>query len=423
MVFVIDTNKQPLSPCHPAKARRLLRDGVAAIWCKFPFTIILQKAVEPDNLPTQETRLKIDFGSRHTGLAILQRYIVVWLAQLNHRINIAMLLEKRSNYRRRRRSKNLRYRKCRSKRKTYGEGWVPPSLQSRVDNIETWVRRLRRVCPITHISYENCKFDTQLMRDAEINGVEYQQGTLLGYTVREYLLEKYDHACCYCGGTGMPLEIEHIIPRCRAGSSDRVDNLCLACHSCNQAKGDKTAAEYGYPNIQAQAKEPLADCAIINATRWKAYNVLKATDLDVECGSGALTKMQRIRMGIGKSHCNDACCIGVSTPAKLIFKEKQTLSITAMGRGQHRRTNVDEYGFPTGYLPRQKRFFGFQTGDMVKAEVPKGKKQGIWYGRVACRNNGYFNIKTKTGMIQGISHRYCMIQQRGDGYEYALTNC
>ena len=44
-VLVLDTNRQPLAPCHPARARELLKSGKAAVFRKFPFTIILKKEV------------------------------------------------------------------------------------------------------------------------------------------------------------------------------------------------------------------------------------------------------------------------------------------------------------------------------------------------------------------------------------------
>ncbi|HLY32220.1 MAG TPA: RRXRR domain-containing protein, partial [Ktedonobacterales bacterium] len=54
------------------------------------------------------------------------------------------------------------------------------SLASRLANILTWVARLRRLCPIGAISQELVKFDTQLMENPEISGVEYQQGGTSG---------------------------------------------------------------------------------------------------------------------------------------------------------------------------------------------------------------------------------------------------
>ncbi|MBE2925432.1 HNH endonuclease, partial [Anoxybacillus flavithermus] len=215
------------------------------------------------------------------------------------------------------------------------------------------------------------------------------------------------------------LEVEHIIPKSRGGT-DRVDNLCLACHDCNQRKGSKTAEEFGYPHIQKQVKETLKDTSAINSTRWKVYEVLKQTGLDVECGTGARTKMNRIRLDLPKTHYFDACCVGESTTNHLYFKTKEVLFIKAKGRGSRSRTNLDRYGFPRGYLARQKFFFGFQTGDMVKAVVPRGKYQGVWFGEVACRKTGSFDIKGKDGkrIAQGINYRYVQVIQRFDGYAY-----
>ncbi len=81
-----------------------------------------------------------------------------------------------------------------------------------MDNIKTWQTRLNQIAPIDRLGLELVKFDTQQMQHPEISGVEYQQGELAGYEVREYLLEKWDRKCAYCGATGLPLEIEHIIP-------------------------------------------------------------------------------------------------------------------------------------------------------------------------------------------------------------------
>jgi len=418
MVFVVDTNRKPLSPCHESVARKLLKEKKAAIFTKDPFTVILNKEIKSKG-NSQEYKLKIDYGSKHTGLAILQNDNVLWMGQIQHRVGIKKNLENRRGFRCRRRNKNLRYRKTRFLNRKRKEGWMPPSLESRVNNINTWVNRLQKLIPLTHISYENCKFDTQLMKNPEISGVEYQQGTLQGYEIREYLLEKFDRKCCYCGKRNVPLEIEHIIPKSRGGTN-KVDNLCIACGKCNNDKNNLTAEEFGYPEIQRQVKQPLKDMAAINATRWEVYNLLHKTGLPVECGTGARTKMNRIRLGLPKDHHFDACCVGQSTPDKLYFKAKNVLYIKAKGRGSHCRTNIDKYGFPKGYLMRQKCIYGFQTGDSVKAVIPKGKYKGTWYGEVACRKTGSFDIKNKEGqrIVQGVNYRHFNIVQRFDGYSY-----
>ena len=419
MVFVIDANKKPLDMCHPAKARKLLRDGKAAIYRKEPFTIILKKETEcPAH---KDYRLKIDYGSRHTGLAILKGSKVCWLGQIEHRTNIKDLLDGRRGYRRRRRNANLRYRKARFMFRTKLKGWLPPSLMSRVNNIKTFVRRLITCLPLGAISYENVKFDTQKLMNPDISGIEYQQGTLAGYEIREYLAEKFNHKCCYCGigqGQGRKFEVEHIIPKTRGGSN-RISNLAWSCHECNQGKDNLTAEEYGHPEVQEQAKRPLKDAALVTSTRWKVLEILKSFGLSVECGTGGLTSYNRSKRNIPKDHYYDACCVGKSTPTCLHFCVNQVHIIIATGRGQHCRTNVTKYGFPRGYLARQKQFFGFQTGDIVKAVVTKGKKIGIYLGKVMCRKSGSFDIKTSSGRVQGIGHRYFQLVQRSDGYLYS----
>ena len=175
------------------------------------------------------------------------------------------------------------------------------------------VAKLKTLMPISAVSVEHVKFDTQKLENPEISGVEYQQGTLLGYEVREYLLEKGGLACAYGGTPAVPLEVEHSVPKSRGGT-DRVSNLTLACHACNQAKGSRTAKEFGYPNIQAQARKPLKDAAMMNATRWRLYTQLQATGLPVEGGSGGRTKMQRLAHAFPKEHYYDALCVGKSTP-------------------------------------------------------------------------------------------------------------
>ena len=260
------------------------------------------------------------------------------------------------------------------------------------------------------------RFDTQLMQNPEISGVQYQQGTLAGYEVREYLLEKWGRRCAYCAGEGVPLEIEHINPRSRGGS-DRVANLTLACHPCNQAKGNRTAAEFGHPQIQAKAKQPLRDAAAVNSTRWALFNALTATGLPVATGTGGRTKWNRRRLGMPKTHALDAAGVGVVEC--VTGWAVPVLTIRCTGRGAYQRTRVTKDGFPRGYLMRHKQVHGFQTGDLVRATVPSGKKTGDYLGRVAIRASGSFNVQTPQGVVQGIGHRHCRVIQRGDGYGYS----
>jgi 5-methylcytosine-specific restriction endonuclease McrA len=405
-------------PCHPARARELLKQERAVVARRAPFTIRLKDRVGGE---VQPVRLKIDPGSRTTGIGLLREAEVLHLAELHHKRGVRKRMDQRRNYRRRRRSANLRYRPPRflNRSASRREGRLPPSLSSRVDHVETWVRRYRRLAPVGSISVELPRFDTQKMQNPEISGVEYQQGELAGYEVREYLLEKWGRKCAYCGVENVPLEIEHIIPRSRGGSN-RVSNLAISCRVCNLEKGNRTASEFGHPQIAAQACKSLKDAAAVNATRWAIYQMLAATGLSVEVGTGGRTKYNRTRLGLPKTHALDAVCVGASTPDEIAgLNGIAVLSIRAVGQGSYQRTRVTRHGFPRGYLMRQKSVKGFRTGDLVKAVVPKGKYAGLHEGVVAVRKSGYFAIRQGGKLVaDGIPARYCRLLQRADGYTY-----
>lgn len=423
-VFVIDTNKQPLAPVHPGRARLLLKQGKAAVWRRFPFTIVLKEALSVPNI--QPLRVKIDPGSKTTGIALVNDVSgeVVFAAELSHRgTAIKKALDTRRAARRGRRTRKTRYRAPRFQNRRRSAGWLPPSLESRIQNVLTWVNRLRRVCPIDAMSMEVVRFDLQKMEHPEISGVEYQQGTLQGYEVRQYLLDKWGRKCAYCGKDGVPLQIEHIHPRAKNGGN-RVSNLCLACEKCNKAKGTRDIREFlakkpdVLKKILAQAKSPLKDAAAVNASRWALYERLKATGLPVECGSGGRTKYNRTTRELPKTHWIDAACVGASTPLVLSVNVIVPLLIEATGHGCRRVRNVNAIGLPCSKPKGPRVVKGFQTGDIVRAIVPSGKKQGTYVGRVLVRASGSFDIATKQGRIQGIHHRFCVSVHRSDGYKY-----
>ncbi|MDQ2904810.1 MAG: RNA-guided endonuclease IscB [Ktedonobacteraceae bacterium] len=425
-VFVVDTKKQPLPPVHPGRARVLLSQGKAAVFKRFPFTIILKVAIE--HPAVQPLRIKLDPGSKTTGIAIVNDAAgdVVFAAELTHRGEaIKKALDQRRAVRRGRRQRKTRYRKPRFANRRRRVGWLAPSLESRIANSLTWVKRLSRLCPITAISLELVTFDLQQMDHPEISDVQYQQGTLFGYEIKHYLLEKWDRACSYCGRKDVPLQVEHIQAKANGGT-DRVSNLCLACEKCNQAKGKQGIRVFlaDQPALLArllmQAQVPLKDAAAVNTTRWVLYGRLKQEGLPLECGSGGMTKFNRTSRGLPKTHWIDAACVGKSTPPHLQMAGVTPLLITATGHGSRQKCNVNKIGFPCSKPKTAKRVQGFQTGDIVRAVVPAGAKQGIYVGRVLVRSSGSFDICTKHDRVQGISHRFCMPVHHCDGYRYEM---
>jgi 5-methylcytosine-specific restriction endonuclease McrA len=348
--------------------------------------------------------------------------LVVWAGEIEHRgQQIRDRLLARRQQRHSRRARKTRYRPARFDNRRRAEGWLPPSLMSRVANIATWISRLQRVAPVASLSLELVKFDTQALVDPEISGAKYQQGTLYGYEVREYLLEKWGRKCAYCGGNDVSLQIEHLVPRSRGGTN-RVDNLTLACGPCNQKKANRTAAEFGYPHLHAQASQSLRDAAAVNATRWALYRRLYETGLPIECGTGGRTKFNRVSLGLPKAHWVDAACVGESGANIQIPPALSPLIIRATGHGSRQMCRVDRYGFPRTGAKGTRRVHGFRTGDMVRAVVPGGKRAGTHTGRVSVRTSGSFNISTPNGTLQGIGWRYCQLLHCADGYAYSFES-
>jgi hypothetical protein len=378
-VFVVDTDTQPLTPVHPGRARLLLKAGKAAVYRTYPFTIILKRRVEePRPVPL---RLKIDPGARTSGLALVDdaRGEVIWAAELTHRgETIKRALDKRRALRRGRRTRRTRYRASRFDNRRRRAGWLPPSLLSRLANLLTWVTRIRQRCHVAALSQELVRFDLQKLANPEIAGIDYQQGSLFGYELKGYLLEKWNRTCAYC--------------------KDAPERLA---------------------RVLAQAKAPLKDATVVNATRWELFRRLQGTGLPVEKGSGGRTKYNRSVRSLPKTHWLDAACVGASTPEQLSTERVFPLLITARGHGRRKMCNTDDLGFPTGHRKRQRRYLGFQTGDLVRAVVPEGfAAVGTHVGRVMVRATGSFALTTPKGRVEGVPHRFCHLIGRNDGYSY-----
>lgn len=178
-------------PCHPARARKLLKAGQAAVYRRYPLTLILKYAV--DEPETQPVAVKFDPGSKTTGLSLVTQFargwVVLWAANLYHRgQQVRHNLDSRRAIRRNRRNRKTRYRQPRFDNRPCPAGWLAPSLKSRVDNVFHWARKLVKLTPVSRIEVEAVRFDTHKLVNPEVSGTQYQQGELFGYEVREYLL-------------------------------------------------------------------------------------------------------------------------------------------------------------------------------------------------------------------------------------------
>lgn len=419
-VFVLNPDRTPLMPCTAKRARKMLEAGKAAVWRRYPFTIIL-KAESPRQ--SQPLALKLDPGSKTTGMALVLEgkngKQCIWGAELQHRgLAIKLKLQARRALRSSRRSRKLRHRPARFLNRRVVAGWLPPSLMHRVLTIVSWAKRLDRFTMLDSFSMELVSFDAQKLMNPDIGSEEYQKGTLFGTEIRAYLRQKWEDKCAYCGKKGE--EVEHLVPRSRGGSN-RISNLVLSCRKCNEKKGSLTLEEFlakkpaVLRRIQEQQQVSLHDTAAVNATKYRLLDELKTFSYPVETGSGAQTSFNRTGQDYDKAHWIDAACVGASGEQVRVGPLKP-LRITCMGRGTRQMCGTDRYGFPIRHRTRQKVFFGFQTGDIVRAEVTTGKKVGTYTGRVSVRATGSFKLP----QVDGIHHRFFKTLHKGDGYGYSI---
>jgi len=371
-------------PTNPAKARHMLDDGRAEVVQSDPFTIRLTYAIEGEK-NTEEVTLGIDAGYSKVGFSVVTDQEELISGELELRQDISKKLEQRRNYRSNRRSRNTRYREPRFDNRKREDGWLAPSIRHKKNEHIRLVNRIKEILPIDKVIIEVAQFDTQKMENPEINGKEYQQGTLQGYNVRNYLLEKFDHKCAYCEATDVPLEVEHIVPRSRGGS-DRVSNLTIACHDCNQEKGDQTAEEYGYPAVQKKARKSLKSAAFMNQVRWKMVD-----ELNADYTFGHITKKNRIENGIEKSHVNDAFVIAGGNGQK----RSKLIQVHRKRRNNRSiQTNRKTYGRSV----RKKRY-DIQPNDLLEYcdTKKRSRAKGIFsygrYVRVDSEEDDYWKVE------------------------------
>ncbi len=323
-VFVLSKEKQPLMPTTPRRARLWLKAGRAYVVSREPFTIQLR--FETTSY-TQPVTVGVDTGSQTVAIAAVATGEVIYQAEVHLRVDVSLKLRQRRQYRRVRRARQTRYRAARFANRRKPSGWLVPSLRSKAEATVKAVRFVASFLPVHQVKVEVGSFDTQKMQNPEIAGLKYQQGSLEGYHLREYVLAKWQHRCSYCGASGLQLQIEHIVPKARGGS-DRASNLALACEPCNRAKGKQTAEEFGYPEIQVQVREPLRDAAHVSSTKTALVAQLaQQFGADrVSVTYGYETKYKRIQvLDLAKSHTHDAVAIAcelgeVVIPSSLVYQ-------------------------------------------------------------------------------------------------------
>ena len=382
MVYIKDIDGRPLMPTkRHGKVRWLLKENKAVVINLCPFTIQLTYKSTDHKQPVT---LGIDAGAKHIGFSATTEKEELFACETTLRTDIVDLLSTRLQNRRTRRSR-LRYRKPRfnNRGSSKKKGWVAPSVKQRIDSHLNEVNEIHKILPITKIVIEAAQFDTHKMKNPNISGIDYQNGEQLGFwNVREYVLFRDGHKCSYCKGKSkdLILNIHHIESRKTGGDSP--SNLITLCETCHK--------EYHKGNIDLKVRrgKSLCGAAIMGIMKWRLYDELKSRYSNVSMTFGYITKYNRIKYGIEKSHTSDAFVISKNFNAKRIEYQYLKRLVRRHNRQIHKMKILKGGKKKNNQAPFE--VFGFRLFD----KVLYNNEINFIYGR---RKSGNFNIRDFNG--------------------------
>ena len=298
LVFTINKNGEVLMPCSNKKARLLLKEKKAKIVNYKPFTIQL---LYGSSGYTQETKLGIDVGSKHVGIAITSQNNVLAKGQIDLRQDVSKLLETRKALRRGRRNRNCRYRQARFLNRKKKEGWLPPSIQSRIDNTCMWINKFYNLLPKCQLIIEVAKFDIQKIENPEIRGTDYQQGSMYEYRNKiAYLIARENCKCQYCKEgykKGDGWRLHHIWGK----SKNRPKDWALLHESCHKELHQKGLESI----LRKQKSKSYKEGMFMNIIRIRLFNIFQ----NAKFTYGNITFQDRCSLNLEKTHYNDAIAI------------------------------------------------------------------------------------------------------------------
>lgn len=407
-VYIINCHGYPLMPCHPRKARLLLKGGKAKVIKMVPFTLQL---LYGSSGYKQEVSLGVDAGTKHIGVSASTEQAVLFEAEVQPRTDIQELLATRRQFRRARRSRKTRKRPTRFLNRRTPAGWLAPSVQHKVEAHLKTIRLVHKLLPVSKTTIEVAQFDLQKIRNPEIAGKQYQEGPQLGFwNVREYVLWRDGHQCQWCKGKSndQVLNVHHIESRKTGG--DRPENLITLCETCHDYI-HRTHQEHQI----ARKSGGFRDATQMGIIRWRIYEQAKSQFPQVHLTYGYLTKHSRITHQLEKSHLVDARCIsghllalsdGTNYLVKLVRRNNRQLHKATISIGGKRQRNT-----------AQKLVHGFRLFDCVRFQ---GQLCFV-FGR---RSSGYFDLRSLDGTKIHASASYkkltviqkataCLVERRG----------
>lgn len=419
MPYVLNRHGQPLMPCSPAKARHLLNDGKAKVVKITPFTIQL---LYGSSGYKQDITLGVDAGSKHIGLsAVTDDGRELFAAEVTPRNDVVEKLSTRREFRQARRNRKTRYRKprfnnrVRSKRK----GWLAPSVEVKIQEHITVIRRVCSLLPVTRVIVETAEFDLQRLKAVAEGkpvpqGEDYQKGEMLGsYNVRQYVLWRDAYTCQCCGkhGHGIKFHVHHKESRKTGGNAP--DNLITLCDICHKKVHEGKVV---LNSVKKRGRKSTRDAAFMGIMRKTLLERLrKELAIPVYETRGYITKCTRVeQLHLPKSHVNDALAVAIgpkSSCAAIVRTDRQyTIKpVRHHNRQLHKATILKGGIRKNNQAPKYVK--GFKLFDKVLFE---GKICFIW-GR---RSSGSMLLRQLDGnkVKDSVGYKKIFLLERSSNY-------
>lgn len=356
IVYVVSIDGKPLMPCTPAKCKKLLKTKRAGIYKHYPFTIQLNFECENQ---VQDVTFGEDNGFNYVGFSAVtaKKELASGTVELDGKTSSR--LTERKMYCRGRRNK-LWYREPRFLNRKKKQGWLPPSTQRRYDANLKVLRMYQEILPITEVIFETAKFDIQKINNPEISGTEYQQGDMYGHSnMRSYLMAREKGKCQLCNEQikkGQKAHVHHKEERSKGGS-DRAKNAAILHKKCHEKLHKK--------GMKLSAPKSLKAETFMSIIQNKFVQDIP----NVKITFGYITYVDRIKLGLEKTHYNDAFVIAGGTT--------QEITKTIVIKQKHRNNRALQLN-RNGFAPSiRKQRYSIQPKDLIWIDNKKYIVSGI----------------------------------------------
>jgi len=416
-VHVINKNGNPLMPCKPAKARKLLRDEKAKVYSRCPFTIKLEWDCEEN---VQEVTVGIDKGSSVTGFSCVGNGRILMSGEIHHRTDIKDKMDaRRANRRNRRNRKWYRPKRFNNRASSRRSGRLPPSVKASAEEV---IRVVRQVpLPISHIIVEDVAVDVRRLSNPDVTGSEYQLSNRLDENLRLACLTRDDFTCQKCGKKETRLEAHHVVWTTKGGK-DSIYNLITLCENCHDKVHKK--GESGKVKIKGgkvvTGMDGFSDKITQRTMQGKTLMYQELEKIaSLSTVYGYQTSAYRKSLSLPKTHDIDALCVATVPTGEVISNHRDNFYRIKFRQRQTRRQFHDLPKKGVGRVRYQvnAELEGFRKGDIVRV---KGK----WIKQInSIYSSGYLAFTRVEGEPSAAKPKDCKLLQRGQTVIWAKAAC